>query len=241
MSEQEWFASWFDSPYYPILYQHRDYSEAESFIRHLLDFLGPDKDSHFLDLACGRGRHSVFINRHGYRVTGLDLSPDSIGDAKDNETDTLSFGVHDMREPLAGQFNFILNMFTSFGYFDDQSDNLKVLRNVREALLPEGRFVLDFMNVEQVIPRLVAEEEKELNGIHFGLRRSVKDGFIVKDIEVRDGEKSYAFQERVQALDRNAFEKLFQQAGLEVVNTWGDYHGGEFSAENSPRLIYFCR
>ena len=241
MSEQEWFASWFDSPYYPILYQHRDYSEAESFIRHLLSFLGPDKDSHFLDLACGRGRHSVFINRHGYKVTGLDLSPDSIADAKKNIAENLSFGVHDMRDPLPGQFTFILNMFTSFGYFDDQGDNLKVLHNVRKALLPDGRFVLDFMNVEQVIPRLVAEEEKELNGIHFGLRRSVKDGFIVKDIEVRDGDKSYAFQERVQALDRNAFSNLFAQAGLEVVHIWGDYHGGEFSAENSPRLIYFCR
>ncbi len=241
MNEQEWFASWFDSPYYPILYQHRDYREAEAFIKELLAFLNPPKDAHFLDLACGRGRHSVFLHQHGYKVTGMDLSPDSIADALKQKKSGLNFLVHDMRKPLPGSYHYILNLFTSFGYFNDQEDNLKVLKNIRKALRPNGTLVLDFMNVEKIIPELIPFEEKELDGIHFTLQRSVENGCIVKDIHIDDSEHIHHFQERVQALDRTAFEALFVKAGLEVTGVWGNYGGSEFLPAFSPRLIYFCR
>lgn len=241
MNEQEWFASWFDSPYYPILYQHRDYREAEAFIRELLSFLKPTEDAHFLDLACGRGRHSIYIHQHGHKVTGLDLSPDSIADASKHKQPGLDFKVHDMREPLPGSYRYILNLFTSFGYFSEQEDNLKVLKHVRKSLQPGGTFVLDFMNVEKIIPELIPSEEKDIDGIHFTLQRSVENGFIVKDIHIDDSDNIYHFQERVQALDRKAFEALFKAAGLEVTAIWGNYGGGDFSPVFSPRLIYFCR
>lgn len=241
MSKQEWFASWFDSPFYPILYQHRDYREAENFISHLLTSLNPPYSAHFLDLACGRGRHSIFIHQKGYRVTGLDLSPESIADANLYAKDGLQFGVHDMREPLQGKFDYILNLFTSFGYFADTTENLKVLGNVKEALEPGGTFVLDFMNVGSVIPALVPYQEKELDGILFKLSKQVEDGFIVKDIHLTHDNQDHHFQERVQALDRNDFESMFAQVGLEVVDTWGNYNGDKYSRELSPRLIYFCR
>lgn len=241
MNEQEWFASWFDSPFYPILYQHRDYREAEGFISKLLQFLRPGPKTHFLDLACGRGRHSVFIHKHGHQVTGVDLSPDSIADASLNQKPGLDFRVHDMRKPFPATYNYILNLFTSFGYFNDQDDNLKVLQHVKKALEPNGVFVLDFMNVEKVIPELVLSEEKELNGIHFNIRRSVQKGYIVKDIHIDNKKDTFHFQERVQALDQNAFESFFKTVGLEVIEIWGDYSGNNFSAERSPRLIYFCR
>lgn len=238
--ENSWFASWFDSPYYPILYQHRDYAEAEKFVSNLLDDLEADPGAHFLDLACGRGRHSLFIRQKGYRVTGLDLSPDSIRDAQEHADEQLDFGVHDMRDPLPETYDKILNLFTSFGYFDRREENLKVLKNVRNALKPEGTLVLDFMNVEQVIPNLVAREEKTLNGVNFRLQRSVRDGFIVKDISIRDGDQQHFFQEKVQALTMDDFADLFEAAGLTPWQIWGDYNGTSFSPASSPRLIYFC-
>lgn len=240
MNENEWFASWFDSPYYPILYQHRDYREAEAFVKQLLVHLNPDQNDHFLDLACGRGRHSIYIRSQGYQVAGVDLSPDSIRDANEHAVDGLTFDVHDMRVPFPAGYDYIFNLFTSFGYFSNQDDNLKVLQNIREALNPGGTLVMDFMNVEKVIPELVKEEKKDLNGVHFTLQRYVENGFIVKEIHIEDDENIQHFQERVQALDRPAFEKLFDEAGLEITEVWGDYGGGEFSADFSPRLIYFC-
>ena len=209
---KEWFASWFDSPYYPILYQHRDYAEAERFIRKLVASLDAPQGALVLDLACGRGRHARFLNQLGLNVTGLDLSPESIADANTFANEQLHFAVHDMRDPFppsvapSGTFDCILNLFTSFGYFADQSENLRVLRNVRTALSsPSGEFVLDFMNVPRILAGLVPEEEKQLNGIGFHIRRRVEDGFIVKDIHVKDGEKVYDFQERVQAISKPEF------------------------------------
>jgi len=116
--EKEWFESWFDTKYYHILYKNRDYTEAEKFISKLIDFLNPEPDSKFVDIACGRGRHSVYINRLGYSVVGYDLSEESILEAKKHSKKDLKFYTHDMRQIFrTNYFDFALNLFTSFGYF----------------------------------------------------------------------------------------------------------------------------
>ena len=237
----QWFESWFDSPWYPILYSHRDYAEAESFIEHLLAALSPSPNATFLDLACGRGRHSVFIHQHGYDVTGLDLSAASIADAQLSAQPGLRFGVHDMRQPLDGQYDYILNLFTSFGYFADQAENLLVLKNVARSLAPGGTFALDFFNVEAVLRGLVPYEEIDRSGIRFTIRKRFEQGCIIKSIHVTTADAAYDFEERVQGLALADFERLFAQAGLEIEEIWGDYQGGGFDRDHSPRLILFGR
>ncbi len=237
----QWFESWFDSPWYPILYRHRDYAEAESFIEQLLAALSPSPASTFLDLACGRGRHSVFIHQKGYTVTGLDLSAASIADAQLSAQPGLQFGVHDMREPLDGQYDYILNLFTSFGYFADQQENLQVLNNVARSLAPGGTFVLDFFNVEVVLQGLVPFHEIDRDGVHFTLRKRFENGFIIKSIHLTDDGVAHDFEERVQGLGLADFERLFEQAGLEIEEIWGDYQGHGFASAHSPRLILFGR
>ena len=105
----QWFQSWFDTPYYHILYKHRDYQEAEVFIKNILTYLNLDKDDSILDLACGKGRHSIFLNSLGHKVTGLDLSKNNIEYAKKHESNSLSFEVHDMRNTYKIQFEVVLN------------------------------------------------------------------------------------------------------------------------------------
>src|SRR5688500_2509825 len=117
--EQEWFSTWFDSPYYHILYNNRDEQEAEQFMDKLLAYLHPKPHEKVLDLACGKGRHSVYLNQKGFDVTGIDLSEQSIAYARQFENERLHFAVHDMREVYQPEtFDFILNLFTSFGYFE---------------------------------------------------------------------------------------------------------------------------
>jgi len=119
MPNKEWFASWFDSPYYHKLYDHRDYSEAELFISNLITYLAPPKSSRALDLACGKGRHSAQLAKNGLKVTGVDLSQESIDHAISLNIDNTSFYTHDMRKPFRiNYYNYIFNLFTSFGYFD---------------------------------------------------------------------------------------------------------------------------
>jgi SAM-dependent methyltransferase len=239
--QAQWFESWFDSPWYPILYSHRDYAEAEAFIEHLLQALAPPPAARFLDLACGRGRHSIFIHQHGFDVTGLDLSAASIADAQLSAEPGLRFAVHDMRLPLRGQYDYILNLFTSFGYFADEQENLQVLQNVARSLAPGGTFVLDFFNVHEVMRQMVPSQEIERAGVHFSIRKRCEDGFVIKSIHLVDGDAQHDFEERVQGLDLPIFERLCTQAGLEIEEIWGDYAGNAFKAGSSPRLILFAR
>ena len=146
---KEWFASWFDTSYYHILYSHRDYSEAREFMQNIVAFLQLQKGDLLLDLGCGKGRHSIFLNSLGFHVTGADLSKNSIKEAKKFENDTLKFIEHDMRNPFNTKYNAILNLFTSFGFFENDADDIAILKNIKNGLKPEGIAIIDFMNVKK--------------------------------------------------------------------------------------------
>ena len=111
---ENWFVSWFDTPYYHILYKDRDYSEAQLFMDNITNYLNLPEQAKILDLACGKGRHSIYLNQLGFDVTGADLSENSILEAKKAENDTLHFEVHDMRIPFEDKFDAVFNLFTSF-------------------------------------------------------------------------------------------------------------------------------
>ncbi|MCZ6900895.1 MAG: methyltransferase domain-containing protein, partial [Bacteroidetes bacterium] len=96
--KKEWFGEWFDSPYYHILYKHRDHEEARAFIDRLNIFFQWATSDKILDLACGKGRHSIYLNKQGLDVVGLDLSAENVKAAKTHENSRLHFYVHDMRE-----------------------------------------------------------------------------------------------------------------------------------------------
>ena len=176
----KWFQSWFDTPYYHILYKHRDFKEAEDFIKNLVSYLSIDTDDSILDLACGKGRHSIFLNTLGYNVTGLDLSKNNIEHAKVHESNSLFFEVHDMRNTYGTQFEVVLNLFTSFGYFENDIDNLKVIKTIKSSLKQNGIGVIDYMNSTVVIENLIAHNTYESDGVKFDLKRSYNDGFITK-------------------------------------------------------------
>lgn len=237
-TDSEWFENWFDSKYYHILYQNRNYNEAELFIDNLYTFLKPQKGSIFLDLGCGKGRHSIYLNKKGATVTGMDLSPESIEHASLSSNDKLDFFVHDMRKvQRINYFDFVLNLFTSFGYFENDRDNYNVLKAVNSSLREGGTVVLDFMNAFKVLENLVLEEVKTLDGITFNISRRVEDGFIVKQIDFEDEGQVYSFQERVKALMLGDFEKYFSACGLKIVHLFGDYSLGGFDEKTSDRLI----
>lgn len=237
-----WFESWFDSPYYHLLYAHRDFKEAEFFIGNLLSRLELKKNAPVLDLACGKGRHALCLSNFGLDVLGLDLSENSIREAKKLEHDHLYFDVHDMREVYPGRkFDAVFNLFTSFGYFDSESDNLRVLRSVHEMLNPGGILLIDFMNAAKTVRELVPREEKTVNGITFHITREYDGRHIFKHIRFRDGEKDFSFTERVQALKKEDFEKLLKEAGFELLYIFGDYALSSFDETNSPRLILEAR
>lgn len=234
----DWFKNWFDSPYYHILYKNRDCGEAELFINNLISYLKPSPDATFLDLACGKGRHSLFLNKKGYDVTGIDLSKNSIECAKTMENDKLHFYVHDMRKLFrTNYYDYVLNLFTSFGYFDNEKDNLATISTVSKALKPGGILVLDFFNAKKVIGSLKKEETKTVDGIEFKIHKCIFHKFIQKQIDFSDKGKAYHYQEQVQALALEDFEKYMKAGKLKTVTLFGSYMLEPFMEESSERLI----
>ena len=233
----EWFQDWFDTKYYHILYQDRNDEEAQFFMRNLTSYLNLKKGSKLLDLPCGKGRHSIYLNSLGFNVTGADLSKNSIKHAKKFENDSLSFEVHDMREPFKTKFDAILNLFTSFGYFDQDEMNIEVLKNLKNGLSKDGVLVIDFMNVNLVEQQLVKEEIILKNNIEFHINRSIENGFIKKDIRFTADNIEHHHTEYVRFLSLDTFKRYIKDANIKLKHTFGDYNLNSFDIENSNRLI----
>ncbi|MGY3054797.1 SAM-dependent methyltransferase [Pedobacter sp. UYEF25] len=240
--QRKWFQYWFNSPYYHILYQQRNDAEAEFFIDNLTKYLKPPLKSKILDIACGKGRHAIYLNKKGFDVTGIDLSEQSVRYAKQFENDYLHFLVHDMRQLFyINYFDIAVNLFTSFGYFETEYQHVKALKSFRKAFKHDGCLVLDYFNAENIIQNLNSRELKEIDGIHFEIVKTVVEGKIIKGINFEAEGKKYHFEERVQAFTFNDFKRMLLAAGMYIEKTFGDYNLNDFDETKSERLILICR
>jgi hypothetical protein len=142
-----------------------------------------------------------------------------------------------MSKPLNDKFDAVFNLFTSFGYFDDESCNLNTIKAIKSELNEFGFGVIDFMNTNYVTSNLVAQDVKSVDGIDFYQKRRAENGFIMKDISFEiDGEK-FNFQECVRAFILEDFENLFEKAGVHLLDVFGDYNLNKYLSESSERLI----
>ena len=144
--------------YDPVL-QDRTPGEVDA-IERLLEIRPPLR---ILDLACGQGRHSIDLARRGYQVTGLDHSRYLLDVAAQRAAAagvTVRWVEGDMRQPYAvpGGVDVVVNLFTSFGYFADDADDLMVLRAVAGVLRPGGRFLLEVLNGEWIMHTFAERE-----------------------------------------------------------------------------------
>lgn len=239
---KDWFAEWFDTPYYHLLYKHRNFDEAALFISNLLNYLQPGKKAVLLDACCGKGRHALYMNKAGFSVDAFDLSENNIRLAQQNQTATLQFYKNDIRTPLfLNKYDVAFNLFTSFGYFENEADNISAIKALSDSIKPEGVLVMDFLNAHKTIDNMVEKEQKKVGELTFNIKRKVKNGFIVKQISFEDNGRKFKFEERVKALYENDFKKYFNLAGLKLFKTAGDYHLNDFNKTTSDRLILFAK
>ncbi|WOC40074.1 class I SAM-dependent methyltransferase [Polaribacter sp. HL-MS24] len=241
MKTKDWFTEWFNTPYYHILYKNRNNSDAQLFMQNITRFLGLPKGAHVADLPCGKGRHSIFLNSLGYNVTGGDLSEKSISHAKQFENETLRFEVWDMRDPIDHQYDAIFNLFTSFGYFEDDQEDLKVLNSIKKGLKKDGFFVFDFLNATKLEATLVKEETKIVDDITFYIQREIKEGFIIKNISFTTNGADHSYTERVKFLDLPKMTSFFNKVGFQLVEIFGDYNLSTFEKNTSDRLILVAK
>lgn len=237
-STTSWYSSWFDSPYYHLLYQNRDESEARHFLDRLLKVLQLPKGARVQDLACGKGRHAVHLNACGYRVTGLDLSEENILHCLRSSSETMEFYRHDMRQVFRyNYYDAIFNLFTSFGYFEKPQENLKVLHAAASGLKKGGFFILDYLNPAYTLSHLKADEKVTAGDIVFHIRRWQENKRLIKEISFSDAEQQCCYREKVDLIGPEEFHEYFRQTGLEIQTIFGDYQLSPFNTDTSPRII----
>ena len=242
--QQPWFKNWFNSPYYHQLYFNRDTSEAAAFINKLITYLKPATGSTMLDVACGKGRHSMQLASNGFDVTGIDLSEDSIKEALQQQGDNLHFYQHDMRLPFRiNYFDYAFNFFTSFGYFKTQREHDNAVRTIAQSLKPGGTFVMDYLNVHYSEDHTVHHSEKEINDVNFIITKWYDEDYFYKKITIEDEglQEPLVYTEKVAKFSLGDFTEMFAYQGMQIQEVFGDYAFTHYDIRKSPRLVMIAK
>jgi SAM-dependent methyltransferase len=244
MKKKNWYEEWFSNKHYLELYRHRNEQEARDIINLMQRNVPLPVNSKVLDVCCGAGRHSIELARRGYDVTGFDLSSYLISEARrdlkksDEKNIKARFLIKDMRNfSFRNSFDIVMNIFSSFGYFEKDSDNFKVFENVSSSLKKNGYFVFDFLNESYLKKSLVPFTEEIYEGETIIQKRKIENGFVYKDIII--GKSHY--NERIRLYSLNEIKTALRNANLKAEKIFGDYFGSEFNKLNSKRLIIFSR
>ncbi|MCF8242398.1 MAG: class I SAM-dependent methyltransferase [Melioribacteraceae bacterium] len=236
----DWFKDWFHSPYYKYVYSHRNDDDAQKLLQLILKEIKPKEGSLILDAACGMGRHSIKLANLGYRVFGFDLSMNFLKSAQRSKLSNVQvdFFCSDIRNVnLKVKFDLILNVFTSFGYFESDGENFAFLSKSKTLLKENGFFILDYFNEQFVRENIVPQSQKKINGLEIFEKRKIAGDYIVKEILISDAGKSESFFERVKLYSIDNLVGQVESFGYNVKKIFGDYEGNGFDIDKSPRLI----
>ncbi len=230
-----WYKEWFGEEYLD-LYAHRDAGEAERHIDFVEKVLGGWRPRAVLDLACGAGRHTDALRRRGYRALGVDLSLTLL-----TRPPRLPRVAGDIRcLPFAdATFDWVLNFFTSFGYFEEERENFRVLEELARVLRPGGRYLIDLFNRERVVAELVPREVRDLDGRQIEIERWFDEASqrVNKRIRIRSADRpARTFLESVRAYREDEVTTGLRWVGLGVDGVYGNFEGEAFERA-SERLI----
>jgi len=246
----EWFEDeslWIDL--YPFTFSEERLGLGEAEVAKVLALVGlaAPEGSAVLDLCCGPGRHAVPLARRGMRVTGVDRTRFLLDRARERarlagaDVELVECDMRDFRRP--GAYDLALSLFTSFGYFDAREDDLKVLRNVRASLRPQGAFVMDVVGKEWLARHFQATRSGSLpDGTVLIDRCDVVDDWTRIENEwilIRGGQ-ARTFRLRLSVYSGQELRDRLQQAGFAHVTLYGDLDGAPYGLA-ATRLVAVAR
>ncbi|MHC4599492.1 MAG: class I SAM-dependent methyltransferase [Planctomycetota bacterium] len=234
---------WYDlafGEHYLDLYAHRDEAAAEAEVRFAAEALKLEKGHRVVDLGCGPGFHLEALYRLAIEALGVDLSAPLLG----RVAAPCGSVRADLRFlPLRGSFDAALTFFTTLGYFGQEGENRKVLREVARILRPGGGFLVDQLNAAQVRAALVPRSEREVKGCRVLERRWIEEApaRVLKRVEVfQGGETVHAYTESVRLYGEGELREALGDVGLAVEFVFGDFDGRPLD-EDTPRMILVGR
>jgi len=247
-------AEWFEdeslwSELYPALFTEERLRLGEEEVPKVLELAGLSAVAGpaALDLCCGPGRHAVPLARRGVRVTAVDRTRFLLDRGRERARSAgvaIEFVEADMREfRRSTAFDLAISLFTSFGYFAAREDDLRVLRNVRASLKPEGVFVIDVVGKEWLARHFQPTRAIDLadGGVLIDRCRVVDDWTRVENewILIRDG-RARTFQYRLSMYSGQELKDRLLQAGFARVDLFGNLDGAPYDREAS-RLVVVAR
>lgn len=240
----EWFETWFETSEYLEIYSHRNEEEAEKLSNLISSQLPGEGNKSVLDLCCGAGRHSLLFAKKGFSVTGIDLSANLLDHARHRaaaENLKVNFIRSDIRNlDYFNSFDIIVNLFTSFGYFESDEQNFSILRAINNALKPEGWFIIDFFNADYLRNNLVPQSYRKYENYAIEQRRSISQNRVIKEIKITDAQNVRRYFESVRLYTPDELTSALESEGLTVKKIFGDYSGNPLT-KTSERLIIFAQ
>lgn len=231
---------------YPLVYPHRDDDEALRVAQSLVPLVG--ERTPLLDVACGNGRYMRAFQAAGLDVYGVDLSAYLLADAVATRSLRGRVVIGDMRllpfrDECAGA---VVNMFTSFGYFETDLDNVRVMQEIARVLMTGGRFLMDFLNATVLERELAAGKpsvRREGDIVIEELREIADEGrVLVKRVRVTGaGKEPVDYSERLRLYRHDDLVSMAEASGLVPLAVYGDYDLGNFDAAHSPRVLMLCK
>ncbi len=239
----EWWERFFDEEMGEVMFTEQAWQRAEELCDSLVELLELKPGAKVLDLACGPGRFAIPLAKRGFRVVGLDLSPVYLkqGRAKAAEGGLdVRFVRGDMRAiPFEEEFDAVVNLFTSFGYFEREEDHLKVLQEVRKSLKPGGRFLLEMANRDWLVRHFQAHDWYQFADF-IGLEErkfiAERDRIETKWVKLYPDGRRKEYFSSLRLFTLRELIDLFSQAGLKVLGHYGDLKGEPWSWE-ANRLV----
>jgi ubiquinone/menaquinone biosynthesis C-methylase UbiE len=217
---------------------------AESEVAFAIQELHLKPKDRILDLCSGPGRHLIQLQRRGFNnAVGIDLSPTLLRAAKENLEDPRVLVRGDMRQlPFSTRFDAVLCLFTSFGYFSRDDENLQALREIHRVLRPNGCVLLDLLS-HTVAERLVPKSERTVDGAHVieTRRYDAKTRRIEKEISISGPEGDHRYRESVRVYNFKEISHLFADSGLSLAAVYGDFQGGHYHASSERMIVVGVR
>ncbi len=242
-----WYEDIFNRQIFLDLYSEEDIRIAPQQVEGLAKILPLEPGQSILDVCCGYGRHAIELARRGYRVTGIDLSPKQIEVAKRRarrEGLLIDFIIGDARKmEFRNEFDITLNLFTSFGYFPDEEENLKMLERIADATIPQGLFLMELWNREKQIKEFKPKEFEEQKGI------KIEKKWKFDPLEGRlnwentvifpDGRRE-SWNHSIRAYTLVELKKMLDEVGFQLQRVFGDLNGQDYTID-SPNMILISR
>ena len=223
---------------------------APGEVKFLWKVLRLKKGSRVLDIPCGTGRHAVRLARRGASVLGVDITEEYLRTARRaaGKLANVRFVRGDMRRmPLENEFDAAINLWTSFGYFEKPSDDVKTLRAVARALKPGGLFLIDMADIRTIRRRLQSRSwSRRADGAYVLEEALYVGGFDPKVVNewtvLKKGMPPKRSRFVVRAYDKARLFAALRHAGLTPIRTWGglseDYGS---SGPAGARLVVLSR